>query len=132
VQVVPLDHEGSPTDGPVSLRQAEDAIDEVEPSLVPFGEVIAVLWARGSHIFECGGCTPDHRIDLLLIDPHTLDPLSDVVSVARTAISGGFQPSGGLLARDQVVLGSQILTAYHQQYHTTADLASAAFACEVL
>jgi hypothetical protein len=131
VQVVPLDPQGSPTAGPVSLRQAEDAVDEVEPSFARFGDAVAVLWARGSHIFECGGCTPDHRIDLVLIDQQTLDPLSDIVSVERTAVSSGFQPSGGLLARDQVVLGSKILTAYQQQYHTTADLASATFACEV-
>jgi hypothetical protein len=130
VQVVPLDPEGSPTDSPVSLRQAEDAVDEVEPALLRFGDAVAVLWARGSHIFECGGCTPDHRIDLVLIDPHTQDPLSEVVSVERTAISAEFQASGGLLARDQVALGSKILTAYHQQYHTTADLASATFSCE--
>jgi hypothetical protein len=131
VRVVALDPEGAPTDPPLALRAPEDAVDEVEPAFVHFGDAIAVLWASGSHIYQCGGCTPDHRIELVLIDPSTLDPLSDVVSVERTAISAEFQPSGGLLARDQVVLGSKILTAYHQQYHTTADLASATFACEV-
>lgn len=129
VRVAKLASDGTPVGNPVVIRRSEDAADEVEPSLALLGDALAILWARGSHIFECGGCVPDHRIDLLLVDPETLDPLSDVVSVERTALGPQYQPSGGLLSRASVVLGSKILAVYHQQYHTTADLASATFAC---
>jgi len=130
VRVARLDESGALKESPVLLSNSEDAVDVVEPQLLRFGAAAALLTARGSHIFECGGCVPDHRIELVLVDPETLDPLSDVVSVEHAAISPEFRASGGLLGRDAVVVGAKILSAHLQQYHTTANVGSATFACD--
>ena len=57
-----LDRAGRLVNGPVSLRPFEGGVDQVEPTLVPFGDAIGVLWGRGSHINLCGGCVPDHSM----------------------------------------------------------------------
>lgn len=77
VRVARLDESGALKESPVLLSNSEDAVDVVEPQFLRFGDAVALLTARGKHIFECGGCVPDHRIELVLIDPETLDPLSD-------------------------------------------------------
>ena len=108
------------------LRAPTADIDEVEPSLVEFGDAVAVLWARGTHIYICGGCVPDHRIDLLLIDPITLAPRSNVVSVGN----GGGQKAGGLLRREVAVVGPSLLTTFNLTFHVHATPGSASFVCE--
>jgi hypothetical protein len=130
VRVARLDESGALKESPVLLSNSEDAVDVVEPQFLRFGDEVALLTARGSHIFECGGCVPDHRIELVLVDPETLDPLSDVVSVEHVALSPEFRASGGLLGRDAIVVGARILSAHLQQYHTTANVGSATFACD--
>jgi hypothetical protein len=87
---------------------------------------VALFWARGSHIYLCGGCVPDHRIDLLLIDPRTLNPVSNVVSVTN----GGAPNAGGLLRRAVAVVGSSLLTTFNLTFHTWATAGSATFVCE--
>src|SRR6185436_18251059 len=95
VRLARLDGAGQRLGPPVSLRPYQAEVDEVEPTLVPFGEALAVLWGHGSHIYSCAGCHPDHRIDLMLIDPATLTPVSNVVSIDN----GGAPRAGGLLRR---------------------------------
>jgi len=107
------------------MRPFQADVDEVEPSLVPFGDAVAVLWARGSHIYICGGCVPDHGIDLLLVDPATLTPLSNVVSLTN----GGDPRGGGLLRHRAAVVGSSLLVPYLLTFHVYASLGSAAFDC---
>lgn len=123
VRLVSLDAAGAPRAAPVAMRAATVDIDEIEPSLVRFAEdAVGVLWARGSHIYICGGCTPDHRIDLVLVDPTSLARLSEVVSVSPG-------PTGGLLNRDVAVVGNQILTAFEVTFHVHGEPGSAAFTC---
>jgi hypothetical protein len=112
--------------GPAPLMRATTLdVDEVEPTLVPFGETIAVLWARGAHLYICGGCVPDHRMDLLLVDPVTLAPVSNQVSLS----TGGGERAGGLLRRQVAVLGESLLTTYLLTFHVNAKAGSAAFHC---
>ena len=111
---------------PPALRAPADSIDEVEPSLVRLGDAVGVLWARGSHIYLCGGCRPDHRVDMLLVDPTDLTPLSDVVSVTN----GGAMGDGGLLSRQLAVLGKSLLMAYRLTFHVHNTPGSATFECD--
>jgi hypothetical protein len=108
------------------LRAVTESFDEVEPALTPFGDLVAVTWGRGTHIYICAGCVPDHRIDLMLLDPRTLTPRSNVVSVTN---AGTFK-AGGLLRRAAVTLGSSLLTTYNLTFHTYATPGSATFSCQ--
>ena len=110
------------TGAPVRLAAMEDSVDDVEPDLVPFGDALALLWARGSHIYVCGGCVPDHDLHAVLIDPASLDPLSQVVKVSSE--------QGGLLRRDVAVLDDDLLTTVEVTFHTSAEPAFASFHCE--
>jgi hypothetical protein len=126
VRVARLDPSGVVQGVAAPLRAVADSMDEVEPSLTPFGDLVAVNWGRGEHIYICAGCVPDHRIDLLLIDPRTLTPRSNVVSVTN---DGTFK-AGGLLRRATVALGPSLLTTYNLTFHTYATPGSATFACQ--
>ncbi|HEY0706741.1 MAG TPA: hypothetical protein VGG33_08090 [Polyangia bacterium] len=126
VNLVRVSAEGGRQGTPVPLRTYVDSIDEVEPSLIRFGDAVGVLWARGKHIYICAGCVPDHRIDLLLIDPADLTPVSNLVSVLPVSAAKG----GGLLRRQVAVLGSSILTTFDTTFHVHHTSTSATFACE--
>jgi hypothetical protein len=125
VKVVRLDGAGRGQGAPVAMRAATKDIDEVEPTLVRFGDAVAVLWGRGSHIYICGGCQPDNSIDLVLIDPATLTPVSNQLSLTN----GGDPRAGGLLRRRVVRLGESLLTTYLLNFHVHATPGSAAFRC---
>jgi hypothetical protein len=126
VRLARIDGSGTPLGPPALLRAPADSFDEVEPSLVRLGDAVAVLWARGTHIYLCGGCVPDHRIDLLLIDPIELTPLSDVVSISN----GGGTHAGGLLRRQLAVLGQSLLMTYRLTFHVHNNPGSATFECD--
>jgi hypothetical protein len=128
VRLARLDPSGVVQGQAVPLRAPLIDFDEVEPSLVPFGNAVAVFWGRGSHIYICAGCVPDHRIDLILVDPRTLNPLSNLVSVTNA----GTAKAGGLLRRAATTLGSSLLTTYNLTFHVHATPGSASFACDAL
>lgn len=130
VQLARLDASGTRQGAPVPMRAPTDSIDEVEPSLVRFGNAVGVMWARGSHIYICAGCVPDHRIDLLLIDPVDLTPLSNVISVTNGASATAGVKAGGLLRRQVAVQGNSLLTTYQLTFHVHATAGSATFACD--
>lgn len=125
VRLLRLDAHGTPVGVSAAMRAAEDDIDEVEPVLTRFGDALAVAWGRGSHIYMCGGCVPDDRIDFVLIDPDTFDPVSNVVTVTN----GGGTNAGGLLRKQVAAAGTAFLTLYDLQLHTSATPGSAVFTC---
>jgi len=126
IRLAKLDASGQPQGTPVALRAGVEEVDEVEPTLVRYADdAVGVLWSSGSHIYTCGGCVPDHRIDFVLLDPVSLSRLSDVLSVNN----GGGRSAGGLLRRDVAVMGDGILTTFDQTFHTSSKPSSATFAC---
>jgi hypothetical protein len=125
VRLARLDSAGVRQGTPAVLRAATKDIDEVEPTLVPFGDAVAVFWGRGGHIYICGGCVPDNSIELVLVDPATLTPVSNVLSLGN----GGDPRGGGLLRRRVAVLGESLLTTYLLHFHVHATPGSAAFKC---
>jgi hypothetical protein len=127
IRIVRLSTDGVAQSPPVPLRPATTDIDEVEPVLVKVGSAAAIAWGRGTHIYICGGCIPDHRLDLLPFDPTDLTPLGDVVSITNGSVSGS--RAGGLLRKQLSAFGTSVLAAYQLTFHTTAKPGSAAFTC---
>jgi len=68
---------------------------------------------------------PDQRIDFVLVDPTSLTPLSNVVTVTNGGGNGG----GGLLRKQVALTGSSFLTLYDRTFHTSAEPGSAVFSC---
>jgi hypothetical protein len=126
VRLTRLDAQGTPTGLSATMRAKTDDVDEVEPVLTPFEDTVAVSWGHGSHIYICGGCIPDHRIDFMLIDPSTLTPVSNVVTVTN----GGGTRAGGLLGKQVAVSGTSFLVYYDLRFHTTTQPGSAVFTCK--
>jgi hypothetical protein len=122
IRLARLDAQGKVVGKSVQLDRVMDSVDDVEPQLVPFGDALALLWARGSHIYICGGCIPDHDLHAVLIDPESLTPLSNVVKVGAE--------HGGLLRRQTLVQESDLLAAFEIMFHTNSYPAFAAFHCE--
>jgi len=90
---------------------------------VPWGDALALLWGRGTHIYVCGGCVPDHSVNLVLIDPDTLSPRSNVAQVRPT--------QGGLVNRSHARSGeTDLLMKVEVQFHTNFEPGFAAFHCE--
>jgi hypothetical protein len=58
-------------------------------------DAVGLMWARGSHIYVCAGCVPDHSIEFVVLDPDDLVPLSDVLKISPA--------EGGLLRRSAAV-----------------------------
>jgi hypothetical protein len=61
----------------------------------------------------------------VLVDPATLAPLSNVVSLTN----GGDPRAGGLLRHRTAAVGTSLLVPYLLTFHVYATLGSAAFDC---
>jgi hypothetical protein len=123
-----LDAGGAPQGPRSPLRPPTPGVEEIEPSLLRFGDAVAVMWAHGSYSYLAGHGTPDHRIDLVLVDPTSLRPISNVASVLPPSGSR----VGGLLRRSEAVLDRSILTTFNRTFHTYSEAESATFTCDSL
>jgi hypothetical protein len=123
IRMLKLDGKGTPQGAAPMLRTKTDDIDEVEPNLIQFGTAIGMLWGRGSHIYVCAGCVPNHSIELVLLDPDSMVPVSNVVKIPAPEL-------GGLLNKHVAVTGPHVLTDVNITYHVSSDSAFAAFRCE--
>ena len=122
VRLQRIDADGEALAPAADVRPMEEDVDEVEPTLIDFGDAVGLLWGRGEHIYICGGCVPNHSVELVLLDPIQLRPVSNVAKVSPTA--------GGLLRRSAAVAGSNILTALDITFHVHSEPGFAAFECE--
>jgi len=129
VRVAQFDDDGNAIGEPVNLRDPAENVDDVEPSIFPYGDALAMMWARGEHIYACGGCVPDHDLYLLLLDPDTLDPVSNTITLADTMPGGIRNQLGGLLRRDTAVSDRQLFAAFTVQHHVEADYGWARVSC---
>jgi hypothetical protein len=125
VRLTRLDAQGALVGMSATMRAPEADVDEVEPVLTPYADTLAISWSRGSHIYVCGGCMPDHRIDLLLIDPATFEPQSNVVTVTN----GDGLNAGGLLRKQVAATGASLFTLYDRVFHTSAGPGFVVFTC---
>jgi hypothetical protein len=103
------------------VRDKSDSIDEEEPLLTRFGDSVALLWGRATHIYICAGCVSDHPVELVLLDPKTLTPRSNVVKVDASF--------GGLLNKQVAVQGEVLLNTFELTFHVHSEPGLAAFRC---
>ena len=123
VRLARLDVDGNVMDR-APVRAAVVDRDEVEPILVPFQGAVGLFWSSGTHIYMCAGCTPDHTIQFVLLDPVTLAPLGAVQSIPPA--------SGGLLGLSVTVDGDALLLTTEIGFHVHQEPGSAALACTAL
>lgn len=121
VRLARLDASGALREPPIWVRAPELDVDEVEPQLSWMGARAALTWARGSHIYICGGCVPDHRIDVVVFDPATMTPVSELVSVEPAA--------GGLLRRKESWAGETLRIAAGITFHVHSEPGTAVVRC---
>jgi hypothetical protein len=124
VRIAELEADGSLRSTPQPLQRPERDIDHTEPVIMPFGDRTAVLWSRGSHIILCAGCVPNHAIQMVLLDPGTLSPVSEVVSLPPA--------ESGLIGYSSAVSGSKILLTFKITFHVYDTPGAGAFRCDAL
>lgn len=123
LRVQPLNGAGEPAGESALIAPRTDDVDQVEPSFVPWDDdTIALLWARGGHIYICAGCIPDHNFHMMLIDPVTLNPRSNIVEVEPEM--------GGLLGRSHAVTGSDMIVSVGIQFHVHSEPGLAMVRCQ--
>lgn len=110
--------------GPV-LRLQDPTLhrDHEEPELFWHGEHIALAWSHGERIYICGGCIPDHDVQLVLLDPADLTPVSDVAVLDHRPVTGG------LLYRHSASVGEHVLVATSIVFHVHREAGLAALRC---
>lgn len=97
--------------------------DHEEPELFWHGEYVALSWSHGERIYICGGCIPDHDIQLVLLDPTDLTPVSEVAVLDHTPVSGG------LLYRRSASVSEQVLVATSIVFHVHREPGLGGFRC---
>jgi hypothetical protein len=127
VRLARLDASGALLGTPSWVRAPEADITEAEPRLSWFAPGKAALtWAHGTMIYICAGCTPDHRVDLLVFDPDRLVPLGEVATLPppptrfRTA---------GLLRRAEAWVGDELRMALGLTFHLHSEPVTAVMRC---
>lgn len=123
VRLARLDASGVVAGVPIALRAREVDVDEVGPTLTRLADdAVAVMWARGSHIYACGGCMPDHRLDLVVVDPRDLSKIGALVTIPEPTV-------GGMMAHDVAWQGELLTVTYEQTFHVHAAPGSASITC---
>ncbi len=123
VHIARLDADGAVVDGPHVLTPPVVDIDYVEPALFMYGDAVALTWGRGDHIYVCAGCVPNHDVELVLLDPVRLAPVSEVARILAAPTGGG------LLRRRHVVSGAHIATSFEVTFHVTDRYAEGTLSC---
>jgi hypothetical protein len=121
VAVAKLDASGNRIGDRALLMNPEVDIDHVEPEFFVHGDSVGLAWSRGTHIYICGGCVPDHSIRLVLLDPDRLIPVSGVAEID--------DDGGGLLFRSMLSNGTDIFAVFRIVFHVTSQGGLAAFRC---
>lgn len=115
-----LDGEGQ---GPtVQVQAAEDGIVNQGASFYVIGDHIALTWQRGTAIYICAGCYVDYPVKVVLLDPATVAPVSEVATLDPVT---GHGHSSALFAP----LGAGVVVASTLDFHALTRPATAAFTC---
>ena len=115
-----LDQDGN---GPTfEVQAAENDVVNQGASFFVNGDHIALTWLRGTAIHICGGCYVDYPVKVVLLDPATAAPVSEVASL--DPVNGHGHSSAHF-----AVLGAGIVMASTLDFHALTRPATAAFAC---
>ena len=103
------------------VQDPEAGIVNVNATLLAVPGALALSWSRGHYISVCGGCVTDNTMQLVLLDPADLAPISEVVEITADA---GLR-SAPIVSAD----GSDFAYLMAIDRHATFDLASAMVRC---
>ncbi len=104
-----------------ALQAAVEDMTAVMPSLQLIDGKLGLLWSYGEIIYICAGCITDYDLHLVLLDPDTLDPISNEVLQVETG-HGFTRPRG-------VVVDGKLLTTTQLDFHALSYPATGTFAC---
>ena len=119
IRVAVVDVEGSAT-----LHGVQAPVEGIEnryPSFVEFDGRIGLFWTTGHIIWVCGGCITDYDMLLVLLDPETVVPASQVVTHLHM--------TNGINAPIVAVQGSDLLTGSNLDFHALTLPATGAMRC---
>ncbi len=120
VRLAVLDQDGN---GPTfEVQAAESDVVNQGASFFVNGDHIALTWLRGTAIHICGGCYVDYPVKVVLLDPATAAPVSEVATLDPV---NGHGHSSALFAP----LGAGVVVASSLDFHALTRPATAAFRC---
>lgn len=118
-----FDLEGLPIGASRALTSPEPHREHVSPTLFTYAGELGLIWSTGSVLYGCAGCVPDHDLRFVLLDPRSLKPASEVLSLP-------YDGTGGLLRSTVAPLGPDLQIATYVTHHVSSSPARAAIRCE--
>jgi hypothetical protein len=119
-----FDLRGKPLGPSFDLQPPLHDQENADPAWVDLGDDVGLVWSRGSEIYICSGCVPDHELNFVVLDGTTLSPKSSVLRVTNPG------SRGGLLQARLSRLGPDLLLLAERTFHTSSEALSAVLRCE--
>lgn len=104
-----------------TLQAPTEGTEHRWPSLTEIDDRPALIWTTGTIVWLCAGCISDHDLNLVMLDPDAVVPLSEIVTQAT--VTNGI--AGPLVAVD----GPDVVTAGSLDYHVATVAASGSLRC---
>lgn len=121
VRITKLDADsGAPIGAIERLQAVEQNILNDQPLLAEIDGQLALSWSRGTYVAICSGCKSDSKRHVLLLDPDTLVPRSNVSIIAS---------SPGFSRVDQAARGNELALLLGIDFHASSALALAHVEC---
>ncbi len=105
-----------------TLHSPAEGKNDLWPSLFYLDDRVGLAWASGSIIWNCGGCIADYDVNLVLIDPDTIVPASNVATHVHL--------NNGFIGPAVAVHGADLLIASSLDFHALTLPASGTMRCE--
>jgi hypothetical protein len=116
---------GEPKGSSFALQAQVRDEENASPSWLDFGDDVGLFWSKGSIIYICAGCVPDHHLKFVVLDGESLTPKSALLDLPS--------PSAfGLLHAKAVRREDEVLLTADVTHHVHAEGASATLACPAL
>jgi hypothetical protein len=93
------------------------------PSFIELDDRVGVMWTSGTIIWICAGCIADNDLQLVLLDPEAVVPVSNVVTQPHPEMNGIVAPIGEFV-------GPDMLTAASLDFHAITFPATGPLRCE--
>lgn len=119
-----FDPDGNPVGETYAVQAAVEDEQNVDPHWAVIGDDLGLIWGHGSVIYICAGCVPDERLEFVVLDGETFEPLSEVVTIENQ------QTNGGLLVPEIAVNGPELRIMSAVTYHTNGVVGTAMIRCE--
>ncbi len=103
------------------LQADEDEIIHIQPAFTAVDDgVLALSWSRGTFIPVCAGCVSDNTRRLVLLEPHDLVPLGEVLEM---------EGETGFSSARMIAAAGHLVHLLGLDYHAISNLALARTRC---